>query len=150
MTEQLTDILGRKKVIGLRSAADGVNPKDRIGAAKIDMTLIPSSAKIQLALALMDGAEKYGPYNWRVEPVQLRTYLSAAQRHLDAFLEGEENAPDSEIHHLGHAMACCAIIIDAMRTGSFVDDRPIDGLGSTLINEANDFIKGEKPKGWGR
>ena len=102
--------------IGLRSGSSdvGVNPKDKIGAAKVDLTLIPAKASAHMAFALMDGATKYGPYNWRVEPVQLRTYISAAKRHLDDFLESEEVAADSLGHHLGHAMACCAIIIDAM------------------------------------
>lgn len=145
----------KMKVIGLRNADQsvGVNPKDRIGATKVDPTVIPRSAKIALALALMDGGEKYGLYNWRKEPVQLRTYLGAAERHLDDFLDGQQNAGDSLIAHLGHAMACCAIIIDAIDQGTFVDDRPIcrEGRGAAfLYEEGAEFIKQNKPEGWGR
>lgn len=145
------DALGRDRVNGLKSDAGvGVNPKDRVGATKVDLTLIPTSAKVALALALMDGATKYGPYNWRVEPVQLRTYIGAAERHLEDFKEGEEVARDSLIDHLGHVMACCAIMIDAMSQGTFVDDRPINGKGADIIEHYNEWIKTNKPEGWGR
>lgn len=145
------DLLGRARVIGLRNAnaAVGVNPKDKIGAAKVDFTVCPGTAKVAWALAQMDGCYKYGPYNWRVEPVQLRTYIAAAERHLESFLDGEDKADDSGILHLGHVMACCAIMIDAMAQGKAVDDRPINGQTAKVIAEANAFIK-NKPTGWGR
>lgn len=152
VVDNAKDLLGRHRVIGLRNAEskEGVNPKDKIGAAKVDFTLIPTSAKVQIALALMDGATKYGPYNWRVEPVQLRTYIAAAERHLESFKEGEQLADDSLIDHLGHVMACCAILIDAMDQGTFVDDRPINGHGHLIIRSENEKIKNTRKPGWGR
>lgn len=140
------------RAIGLKNAKSemGVNPKDRIGASKVDFSLIPTSAKIELALALMDGATKYGAYNWRVEPIQARTYISAAERHLEDFKESEEFDPVSLCHHLGHLMACAAILIDAIQQHTLVDDRPINGQGADLIRAANEFIATKKPVGWGR
>lgn len=140
------------KVIGLKTGDNsvGVNPKDKIGASKVDFTLIPTSAKIAMALALMDGAQKYGAYNWRVEPVQLLTYIGAAERHLEAFKESEAVATDSLIEHLGHVMACCGIMIDALKQGTFTDNRPVNGQGGNLITEANNWIAENKPAGWGR
>ena len=134
----------RTRVIGLRHAgAEGVNPKDRIGATKVDTTLIPVSAKVACAMALMDGGiVKYGEYNWRVEPVLVRTYIAAMQRHLDAFQEGEDYATDTGISHLGHVMAGAAILIDAMSQEKFVDDRPINGKAQ-VINDANAWVKNE-------
>lgn len=144
------DVLGRKRVIGLRTAGAGVNPKDRIGASKVDLTLIPGTAKVAMALALMEGATKYGPYNWRVEPVQMRTYIGAAMRHLEDCLDGGETDLDSSIELLGHVMACCGIIIDAKAQGTIIDDRPIPGRTSDAIRLANQFIAQDKPEGWGR
>lgn len=151
MVDNAKDVLGRKRVIGLRNAEStvGINPKDKIGAAKVDLTLIPGTGQVHEALALMDGATKYGPYNWRKEPIQLRTYIAAAKRHLEDFLDGEEFAPDSGIHHLGHVKACCSIMLDAMEVGTYVDDRPIEGVTYRVIERANEFIK-TKPPGWGR
>lgn len=129
-------------VVGLKSGSTaGVNPKDKIGATKIDMTLIPVSAKIALAKALMNGARKYGEYNWRVEPVLMRTYLGAIYRHTDSCLESEDIDPDSLVEHLGHVMASAAIIIDAINNSQAVDDRPVNGKGGAAIRAANIWVK---------
>lgn len=142
--------LGTSRVDGLKNPNVGVNPKDKVGASKVDLTLNPTTAAIQQALAQMDGATKYGPYNWRVEPIQTMTYLAAARRHIDSYLEGERTAKDSNIHHLGHVMACCAILIDAEAHRMLIDNRPVLGKGSVHIEEANAFIVQQKPAGWGR
>lgn len=109
------------------------NPKTRFGMAKPPIALIPGPALVVVAEAMRDGAEKYGPANWRESPVTTSTYTSAALRHLLAWIDGEENAPDSGVHHLGHAMGCLAILIDAQAQGSLLDDRPTPGKTSELI-----------------
>jgi hypothetical protein len=112
-----------------------VNPKEAIGSRKVPLHLVPRVAKHFLALALEDGARKYGPYNWRNAGITLSTYIAAAERHLDALWDGENVAPDSNIHHLAHAMACCAIALDAMTLGKLVDDRPPAGKSPKLQAE---------------
>jgi hypothetical protein len=111
------------------------NPKDLLGAKKPDLSLIPPVASIHLALALMNGEKKYGAYNWRTKGVRLRVYIAAAMRHLKCFLDGEDYALDSNVHHLGHAMACEAIALDSIALGNAVDDRPLPGKASALIEE---------------
>jgi hypothetical protein len=103
------------------------NPKASVGATKIPLHLVPPSARHFLALAFEDGARKYGPYNWRDTGVSVSTYYGAAGRHLDAFFDGENIAADSKVHHLAHAMACCAIMLDALGVGKLIDDRPKPG-----------------------
>lgn len=149
-TQAQKDMLGRDRVIGLKNADGkvGINPKDRIGATKLDYTLVPSTAYSAMTLAFMDGATKYGPYNWRVEPIQIRTYLAAMMRHIQDVLESEEVAPDSLIDHLGHVMSGAGILIDAISFGTVIDDRPIPHHGA--VGKANAFIKEQKPEGWGR
>lgn len=148
------DLTGRNKVIGLRSISEGVNPKDKIGASKVDLTVCSPVAMAWWAFAQMDGVTKYGAYNWRVEPIQMRTYLSAGMRHLLDVLDGEDIAPDSLAMHLGHVMATCAIILDAQHYGTLVDDRPVQHPGkrgvSALFDRLNEAIKTVKPDGWGR
>lgn len=113
--------------------ARGVNPKDVIGATKPNLALVPPAGKIHVALAMANGAQKYGAYNWRLNPVQLLIYLAAAQRHIDQFMDGEDLAADSGVHHLAHAAACLMIVLDALETGNLVDDRPAPGAASALI-----------------
>lgn len=115
----------------------GVNPKDLVGAKKTDISLVPPSAILGMARALENGASKYGPYNWREEgkPVQIRTYLAAAMRHILEKLDGEEEASDSGVDHLYHAMAGLAVVVDAIQCGNFVDNRPSKGAASKMIQE---------------
>lgn len=74
--------------------------------------------------AMKDGAEKYGPFNWRETDVRAEVYYNAAMRHLMQWFQGEDKARDSGVHHLGHAMACMAILIDAEQQGCLIDNRP--------------------------
>jgi hypothetical protein len=115
-------------IIKLQERLGGsTNPKDLIGRARVQMTCFPPIATIHGAHAMMDGVRKYGPYNWRDKKVSARVYLDAAKRHLDRYFEGENVDPESGAHPLGHAMACLAIILDAMETGNLIDDRPTKG-----------------------
>ena len=111
------------------------NPKDILAASeqRVLLHLIPSTALAHVAQALMDGARKYGPYNWRKSGVSACVYISAAMRHLRDYLDGEEIAADSQVHHLGHAMACLAIILDSIEVGNLVDDRPLPAPTSEIF-----------------
>jgi spermidine/putrescine-binding protein len=111
------------------------NPKTLVGSSKVPLHLVPPSAAHFLALALADGGKKYGPYNWRDSAISVSTYKAAAQRHWDAFWDGEDNATDSGVHHLAHAMACSALLLDAMTIGKLVDDRPTKGAAARLQAE---------------
>lgn len=111
------------------------NPKQIYGDKKPPLHLIPSSAIIEEAMALKEGANKYDPFNWRETAVEAQTYIGAALRHLYAYQEGENYDPDSGAHHLGHARACLAILIDAAQVGKLIDNRPPSGIGGRLIRE---------------
>ena len=152
--DTLRDVLGRNKVIGLRNAGRGVNPKDRVGSAKVDLSLFPGAALVQGSLALMEGANKYGAYNWRVEPVLVRTYAAAILRHIQDFLNGEDYDCDSGVLILGHILANAAILVDSMFVGTYVDDRPIKPKNapelSALVSSLNAWIKDNKPAEWGK
>ena len=106
------------------------NPKDLIGSTKLPLSMAPATAITQMVLALLDGASKYGKYNWRATPVRASIYVDAALRHVAKYHEGEEYDPDSGISHLGHALASLAILVDASVVGTLVDDRAYNGLRS--------------------
>lgn len=93
------------------------------GDAKCPMELIPVVASTELARSLQEGANKYGPYNWRASGIMATTYVAAMMRHLDAWRAGQDIDPDSGRSHLGHIMANCAIVLDAIACGRFNDNR---------------------------
>lgn len=80
-------------------------------------------------IGLLEGALKYGRTNWRESGVRASIYVDACKRHLDAWFEGEDCAPDSGSPHLANALACLAIIVDAQAAGKLVDDRAYNGAG---------------------
>ena len=103
------------------------NPKDAIGSSKLPLHLWPTTATALGSLALLDGAMKYGRANFRAIGVRASIYVDAAQRHLLAWFEGQDNDPDSGLPHLAHALACLAILADAEAAGTMTDDRQFPG-----------------------
>jgi len=118
------------------------NPKTAIGVSKAPYHLVPPAAIHHTAMAFADGARKYGPYNWRDKTVSSSVYYSAAMRHLTAWWDGEDLSEDAKVHHLGHVMACMAILLDAESVGKMNDDRPTKGavaeLQSAYANKEKD------------
>jgi hypothetical protein len=100
------------------------NPKVGAASKKYSLRYMPLSANIEANRALENGAEKYGLCNWRDTNVKASVYIDAALRHIAQWQEGQENASDSTVHNLGHAMASLAIIIDAQAQEVLIDDRP--------------------------
>ncbi len=119
------------------------NPKDLLGVKKVPLlSVIPPASLIVEGVAMrygaylaprIDGKLGYGPYNWRENPVIASIYVDAAFRHLLGWWDGEENAADSGVPHIGHAKACLGIIADAKAHGNLVDDRPPAGAGPSLL-----------------
>ena len=108
------------------------NPKTAVGAKKIPLEVVPPSAVHALAEAFADGAKKYGPYNWREKTISSSVYYGAALRHLCAWWDGEDYASDSGVHHLYHALACIAMVIDGDSVGKLNDNRPPKGAASAF------------------
>jgi hypothetical protein len=122
-----------KPAIAATATHNPPNPKDRIGKTKPPLHLVPSSSIIFEALAMGDGAEKYEPFNWRETAVEAMTYIGACKRHVEAWVDREELASDSLVHHLGHAKACLGIILDAMVNDKLIDNRPPKGRAAALL-----------------
>lgn len=109
------------------------NPKAIYGRAKPSLALMPSAAMIEAAGVFELGADKYGPFNWRRNPVESMTYANAALRHIFKWIDGQDFDEESGCLELAHAIACLAIVIDARANGALLDDRPINGVAAQLI-----------------
>lgn len=117
------------------------NPKDAIGSDKVPLHLFPLTAIIYGCLAMLEGLLKYGRSNFRAIGVRSSIYYDAARRHLDAWFEGEDTDPDSGLPHLGKALACIAILIDAKAAGKLNDDRMVVGGFSETLKELTPHVK---------
>ena len=100
------------------------NPKDAVAVHKVPLSNVPAVSLAWLAAAHQEGMIKYGANNWAEAGVRASVYLNAANRHLKKWQNGERVDAKTLIHHLGNAMACCSILIDAETRGMLVDDRP--------------------------
>lgn len=85
---------------------------------KLRMGLLPPYAIEGLAQVLTYGANKYGDENWRDLQDAERRYMDALLRHVNAYMKGEENDPETGLSHLKHAMANLAFMIDIKATNN--------------------------------
>ena len=99
------------------------NPKDIVGNTKLPLNLVPPTAMAQISLALLDGALKYGFWNWRAAGIDSSVYIDAALRHIEKWNSGENIDQDSDLPHLAHALATLCIIVDAAACGKLKDTR---------------------------
>lgn len=92
-------------------------------AGKPPLALIPPHAELLEAEAFADGRGKYGLHNYLEGGLTAVQLVSSVKRHINAWLRGEELAPDSKVHHLGHARAGLGMLIELQAQGTLVDDR---------------------------
>lgn len=130
------------------------NPKDIIGSGKLPLDLVPDSLAVFAAMGFLEGALKYGRFNWRKTGVRSSIYIAAARRHLAKWFNGEDVDPRTEVPHLASALACIGIVVDASVSDKLVDDRPPAqrGLGEridqsdALVRHLKELFKDHDPK----
>jgi len=97
---------------------------------------LPPAGRIHGALALAFGAEVHGGgYNWRDGQSDYMVVLDAIERHILCLIDGEDCAPDSGVHHLGHIVANASILLDAFENGTLIDNRPTKGSAAQILEE---------------
>jgi hypothetical protein len=121
------------------------NPKDAVGIRKVPGHVIPQRVVAETGLALLEGARKYGSYNWREAGVRASVYYDAVvTRHLGAWWEGQDTDPDSGLSHVTKAIAGLMVLRDSMMHGNWTDDRPIavdDSWVHTMNEKAAEIIE---------
>ena len=117
------------------------NPKELYGDKKPDLRLLPLVGQLAQWSAHRDGANKYGPFNWRKSPVKANTYINAAKRHLELWACGEEVTRDTGVNNLGAVMACCAILLDAQKHLQLIDDRYHSPVDANALHEAEKIVE---------
>lgn len=116
------------------------NPKDIAGSSKVPMNSMLSGAVMgEVALALFEGALKYGRHNYRQDGVRASVYYDAVGRHLAAWWEGEDVDEESGLSHITKAIAGLHILRDCSIRGMCNDDRP--PKTADFMKELNDKTK---------
>jgi len=89
---------------------------------KCRFDLIPPHALEKLAEVYTIGATKYGDYNW-LKGMRWSRVIAAAQRHLNAWLQGRTVDPDDGQHPLASVAWCMFALMEYERLGIGGDDR---------------------------
>lgn len=101
---------------------------------KPDLSLLPRSAKEGIARAFMDGEIKYGRYNY-LKGMEWHRIIAAIDRHMTAFNDGEDFAPDSKLNHLYHAGAGICMLIEYYEKKLGTDTRYKKTLDNTAQHD---------------
>lgn len=89
---------------------------------KPDLAILPKAFLDQTAEVMMFGAAKYGRSNYK-KGLEVTRTLSAALRHIYAYLDKEDNDQESGLSHLGHAAASLAMTMENIKLGTAKDNR---------------------------
>lgn len=108
----------------VRADQKPTNPKDLIGVRKVPMSCVPAGVLMDVALALHEGAVKYGRHNYRGVGVRASVYYDAGVGHLMDWWEGDDIDAESGLSHVTKAIASLVVLRDAMLQGKLTDDRP--------------------------
>ncbi len=95
---------------------------DRLNQGKPKWSLVPQSALLPMVQVLEYGAIKYAPHNWR-KGLSVTEICESLKRHLDAFMEGEDNDPESTLSHIGHIQCNALFLSWMMKNKPELDDR---------------------------
>ena len=84
----------------------------RFNAGKPQWSLVPQTALIPMVEVLEFGAKKYAAHNWK-KGLPITEICESMKRHLDSFMEGEDNDKESGLSHIGH-LQCNALFLSWM------------------------------------
>ena len=95
---------------------------NRFNEGKPKWSLVPQSALIPMVRVLEYGVKKYAPYNW-AKGLSIKETCESLKRHLDSFMEGEDNDLESGISHIGHIQCNAMFLSWMMKNRPELDDR---------------------------
>lgn len=105
---------------GLTPASGGGS---RFNTGKLRYSLVSVHALKELVKVLEFGAKKYDSWNWSKGLSWTECYDSL-DRHMKAWLGGEDKDPETGLSHVAHAMCNAMFLVHFIITGAGRDDRP--------------------------
>jgi hypothetical protein len=109
----------------VKLTSKSTNPKDSVGVKKAYLSTVPMPMILEIGVAMLEGALKYGRHNYLIAGVRASVYYDAIMaRHMPAWWEGEDTDEESGLSHLTKAAACLVVLRSAQIYGKLIDDRP--------------------------
>lgn len=85
---------------------------DRFNTGKLKWGLVSWKALAPMVQVLEFGAKKYDDWNW-TKGLKYTEVCESLLRHVHAFMQGENNDPESKLTHVGHIL-CNAMFLSYM------------------------------------
>lgn len=98
------------------------NQGKRFNEGKAKWSLVPQSALLPMVEVLEFGAQKYDAHNW-MKGLSITEICESMKRHLDAFMENQDNDPESGLSHIGHIQCNAMFLSWMMKNRPDRDDR---------------------------
>ncbi|MGL6064239.1 MAG: dATP/dGTP diphosphohydrolase domain-containing protein [Fusobacteriaceae bacterium] len=95
---------------------------ERKNKGKPRWSLVSQSAFLPMVEVLEYGCIKYSPNNWK-QGLSITEICESLKRHLDAFMEGEDNDKESEKSHIGHIQCNAMFLSWMLENRKDLDDR---------------------------
>lgn len=123
--------------------------------------LLPAGALAQLVDVLTFGASKYEPNGWRHVKDASSRYLAAAERHIWAWVRGDDIDLESGLPHLAHA-ACCLMFLAELDDPGYrhrpcsnsssqpVSSSPLPGITQELRKQCVQSLREKLPYRFGK
>lgn len=120
---------------------------DRYNNGKPKWSLVPQSSLLPMVRVLEFGATKYEAFNW-TKGLSITEICESLKRHLDAFMEGEDNDSDSRLSHIGHIQCNALFLSWMMENRKDLDDRINLKISKMKYFRITFIPKGKKDKEW--
>lgn len=91
-------------------------------SGKPPLGLLPPKALREVAEVMAFGAKKYGKHNYLAGMDWSRLY-DAMLRHVNSFIDGEDNDPETGLSHIAHASCCALFLLEYIKRDIGTDDR---------------------------
>lgn len=127
-----SEVISLQQVIDMNAQPKRTETGNKYDDGKPPLSLLDRYALEQTAQVLAFGARKYDAHNWR-GGIRYSRLSDAALRHLHAFIDGEDDDPESKLPHLAHAMCCVMFLLWTSRNRPDLDDRFASGTSAEPI-----------------
>lgn len=98
-------------------------PSSRKGTKDVRYSLLPHEALDDVAKVMAAGTKKYPEHGWR-DGYPYSYYFDATNRHLSAWLQGQDTDDETGLPTLAHAAASLLILLAMTKHHPEHDDRP--------------------------
>lgn len=101
------------------------NPKAAMAASlrRTQFHTVPLELLRAIAHVMQSGAAKYGRFNFKTSSINATTYVDSALGHFIDWASGQDYDKDTGEHLLAHVIANCLVVLSAIRSDTFIDDR---------------------------